>query len=230
MNDPAWLLGQSQSESSVLRWREENVRQFCVLPFYEGDRVEQGRERYMLWARALSDGRFYPVPTWWYALDLVQDQREHVEAYQWVCQVRTFNLTKIRMELNRHYPLRHPDPEVCALWVVPERDVITPEPVQRSSGTEERPCTAFYPDVSLFCDLRCSQMERNGGGDEPRPVYERPREGYYAPVEICARSQEVFGLRSVSTPLWTAWLAGDRQDAETTSGGWGGHGGSHGDI
>jgi len=220
MNDPAWLLGQSQSESSVLRWREENARQFCVLPFYEGDRVEQGRERYMLWARALSDGRFYPVPTWWYALDLVQDQREHVEAYQWVCQVRTFNLTKIRMELNRHYPLRHPDPEVCALWVVPERDVITPEPVQRSSGTEERPGTAFYPDVSLFCDLRCSQMERNGGGDEPRPVHERPREGYYAPVEICARSQEVFGLRSVSTPLWTAWLAGDRQDAETTGGGW----------
>jgi len=207
MNDPEWLLGRSQSESLVLRWREENDRQFCVLPFYEGNRVEQGRECYMLWARALSDGCFYPVPTWWYALDLVQDQREHVEAYQWVCQVRTVNLTNIRMELNRYNPLRHPDPEVCALSVVPGRDIITPEPVQMSSGTEERPCTVFYPDVSLFCDMRCPVMQQRGGGDEPRPVHERPREGYYAPVEICARSQDVFGLRSVSTPLWTAWLA-----------------------
>jgi hypothetical protein len=143
MNDPAWLLGRSQSESLVLRWREENDRQFCVLPFYEGNRVEQGRECYMLWARALSDGCFYPVPTWWYSLDLVQDQREHVDAYQWVCQVRTFSPASIRMELNRQVPLRHPDPEVRALSVEPGRDVITPEPVQRSSGTEERPCTPF---------------------------------------------------------------------------------------
>jgi hypothetical protein len=207
MNDPEWLLERSQSESLVLRWREENDRQFCVLPFYEGNRVEQGHERYMLWARALSDGCFYPVPTWWYSLDLVQDQREHVEAYQWVCQVPTLNLTVTRMELNRYNPLRHPDPEWCALSVVPGRDIITPEPVQMSSGTEERPYTVFYPDVSLFCDMRCPVMQQRGGGDEPRPVHERPREGYYAPVEICARSQGVFGLRSVSTPLWTAWLA-----------------------
>jgi hypothetical protein len=207
MNDPEWLLGRSQSESLVLRWREENDRQFCVLPFYEGNRVEQGRECYMLWARALSDGCFYPVPTRWYTLDLVQDQRGHFDVYQWVCQVFTCTPANIRMELNIQPPLKHPDPDVCALSVVPGRDIITPEPVQRSSGTEERQYTVFYPDVSLFCDMPCPASQRNGGGDEPRPVYERPREGYYAPVEICARSQEVLGLRSVSTPLWTAWRA-----------------------
>jgi hypothetical protein len=54
MNDPAWLRGQTRSESSVLRWREEDDRQFCVLPFYEGNRVEQGRECYML---SLGEGK-----------------------------------------------------------------------------------------------------------------------------------------------------------------------------
>jgi hypothetical protein len=204
MNDPTWLRGRTRSESSVLRWREEDDRQFCVLPFYEGNRVGQGRECYMLWARALSDGCFYPVPTWWYTLDLVQDQREHVDVYQWVCQVFTLAPTNICMELNSQVPLRHPDREVRALLVDPERDIITPEPVQGSKDTEERPYTAFYPDVSLFCDMRCPVLERSGGRDEPRPIYERPREGYYAPVEICARSSQVLGLRSVSTTLWTA--------------------------
>jgi hypothetical protein len=204
MNDPEWLRGQTRSESYVLRWKEEDDRQFCVLPFYEGNRVEQGRECYMLWARALSDGRFYPVPTWWYTLDLVQDQREHVDMYQWVCQVFSLAPTNIRMELNSQAPLWHPNPEVRALLVDPERDIITREPMQGSKGTEERPYTAFYPDVSLFCDMRSPVLERSGGGDEPRPIYERPREGYYAPVEICARSSQVLGLRSVSTTLWTA--------------------------
>jgi hypothetical protein len=121
--------------------------------------------------------------------------------------------TNIRMELNRQSPLRHPNPEVCALLVDPERHIITPvdperhiitlEPVQGSRGTEERPYTAFDPDTSLFCDLRCPVSDRSGGRDEPRHIYERPREGYYAPVEICARSSQVLGLRSVSTTLWT---------------------------
>jgi hypothetical protein len=203
MNDPAWLRGQTRSESSVPRWREENDRQFCVLPFYEGNRVEQGRECYMLWARALSDGCFYPVPTWWYTLDLVPDSREHVNMYQWVCQVFVLAPTNIRMELNRQSPLRHPNPEVCALLVDPERHIITPEPVQGSRGTEEQPYTAFYPDISLFSDMRSPVLERSGGRDEPRHIYERLREGYYAPVEICALSSQVLGLRSVSTTLWT---------------------------
>ncbi len=200
-SDPAWLRGQTRSESSVLRWRDEDDRQFCVLPFYEGNRVEQGRECYMLWARALSDGRFYPVPTWWYTLDLVQDQREHVDMYQWVCQVFALAPTNIRMELNRQSPLRHPNREVCAFAVDAERDIITPEPVQGSKGTAERPHTVFYPDTSLFCDIRCPVSVRFEGREEPRRIHERPFERYFAPVEICARSSQVFGVRSVSTRL-----------------------------
>ncbi len=188
-SDPAWLRGQTRSESSVLRWREEDDRQFCVLPFYEGYRVEQGRERYLLWGRALSDGRFYPIPTWWYTLDLVPDLREHVSLYQWVCQVYALAPTNIRMELNSQTPLRHRSREVYALTVEAETDIITPEPVQGSKGTEERPHTVFYPDTSLWCDLRCAASERFGGQEEPRRIFERPLEGYYAPVEVCARSR-----------------------------------------
>jgi hypothetical protein len=106
-SDPTWLRGKTRSKSSVLHWREEDDRQFCVLPFYEGNGVEQGRERYLLWGRALSDGRLYPIPTWWYSLDLVPDLREDVSVYQWVCQVFDFSRTPVRMELNSQAPLRH---------------------------------------------------------------------------------------------------------------------------
>jgi hypothetical protein len=204
-SDPTWLLGQRWSESSVLRWREKDHRQFCVLPFYEGNRVEQGRERYFLWARALSDGEFYPIPTWWYSLDLVPDLREpeDVSLYQWVCQVSNFCPTPIRMELNKQVPLIHPSGEVYALTVDEATDIITPEPVQGSKGTAERPHTVFYPDTGLWSDHQCVVSQRLDGRQEPRHITERPLEGYYAPVEICARSSQVLGLRSVSTNLWS---------------------------
>jgi hypothetical protein len=41
-----------------------------VLPFYENDVVVRGAERYMLWGRALSDGRMYPIPPEWYVMQL----------------------------------------------------------------------------------------------------------------------------------------------------------------
>ncbi len=156
-----------------------------MLPFYEGNRVEQGRERYLLWGRALSDGKFYPIPTWWYSLDLVPDLREDVSLYQWVCQVYDFSRIPVRMELNSQVPLRHRSGEVYALTVDEETDIITPEPVQGSKGTEERPRTVFYPDTSLWCDLRCVESERYGGRQNPqRSTAERPIEGYFAPVDI----------------------------------------------
>ncbi len=206
-SDPTWLRGALWSECSVLRWREENHRQFCVLPFYEGNRVEQSRERYLLWGRALSDGKFYPIPTWWYALDLVPDLREGVSWYQWVCQVSNFSPTPIRMELNGQAPLDHPNREVRALKVDEDTDILTPEPVQGSKGTADRPFTIFYPDTSLWSDSRCEVSRRLGGRQEPVHISERPLEGYYAraQAEICARSShwQVLGLRSVSTNLWS---------------------------
>ncbi len=172
-----------------------------MLPFYEGNRVEQGRERYLLWGRALSDGEFYPIPTRWYALDLVPDLREDVSWYQWVCQVSNFSPTPIRMELNGQVPLNHPSGEVYALKVDEATDIITPELVQGSKG--ERPFTVFYPDTGLWSDRRCEVSRRLGGRQKPVHITERPLEGYYAPVEICARSSQVLGLRSVSTNLWS---------------------------
>ncbi len=123
--------------------------------------------------------------------------------YQWVCQVYALAPTNIRMELNSQTPLRHQNREVYALTVDAETDSITPEPVQGSKGTEERPQTVFYPDTTLWCDLRSAALERFGRREEQRRIFERALEGYYAPVEICARSSQVLGVRSVSTRLWT---------------------------
>jgi hypothetical protein len=68
---PLWLRGQTDSPCSVQRWTEENARQFAVLPFCENNIVQPGRERYMLWGRALSDDGFYPIPPDWYSIHLV---------------------------------------------------------------------------------------------------------------------------------------------------------------
>ena len=63
--EPAWLRGETGSmpgEARVQQWVHEESRPFMVLPFYENDVVVRGAERYMLWRRALSDGKFYPIP------------------------------------------------------------------------------------------------------------------------------------------------------------------------
>jgi hypothetical protein len=82
MNDPEWLRGARSSECLVQRWRDESKRQFCVLPFYKNNAVVQGRDRYMLWGRALPDGRLYPIPPDWYSLDLVPHCNEATALYQ----------------------------------------------------------------------------------------------------------------------------------------------------
>jgi hypothetical protein len=200
-SDPTWLRSQRWSEGTVLRWREEDHRQFCVLPFSEW--YKDASLHYLLWGRALSDREFYPIPTWWYSLDLVPDRREDVSLYQWVCQVSNFSPTPFRMELNKQVPLIHPSGEVYALTVDEAMDIITPEPVQGSKGTAERPHTVFYPDTSIWSDHRCVVSQRLDGRQEPLHITERPIEVYYSPVDICARSSQVLGLRSVSTNLWS---------------------------
>jgi hypothetical protein len=106
------------------------------------------------------------------------------------------------MELNGQALLDHPNREVRAPKVDEDTDIITPEPVQGSKGTADLPFTIFYLDTSIWSDSRCEVSRRLGGRQEPVHISERPLEEYYAPVEICARSSQVLGLRSVSTNLW----------------------------
>ncbi len=127
----------------VQRWRDESERQFCVLPFYENDVVVQGRERYMLWGRALSNDQLYPIPLQWYSLDLVPHRNEATALYRWVCQMEIYRADPIRMELNSHAELLRPRalPGGPALSIVAGRYPIAPELVQRTRGTAEKACT-----------------------------------------------------------------------------------------
>ncbi len=64
-------------ESRVQRWENVNDQQFVVLPSYANEVTEQGKEIFMLWARALSNGQLYPVPHGWYPMDLLHDRSMH---------------------------------------------------------------------------------------------------------------------------------------------------------
>jgi hypothetical protein len=52
------------------------------------------------------------------------------------------------MELNEQEALIDPDSGAVWLAVDTERDIITPEPVQASIATIDRPATLFYPDTA----------------------------------------------------------------------------------
>ncbi len=152
--DSSWLSGHVGSLSYVQCWHEETERQFCVLPFYENDVPIQREERYMLWGRALSDKKFYPLPFSWYTLDLVRlwdSPRASTPYYHWAANVELQSMLPHRMELNDYDQLVQQEAGIrTAALAIGPRDVVTPEPVQLSRGTEEFPCTAFYPDCGLF--------------------------------------------------------------------------------
>jgi hypothetical protein len=231
--DPSWLLGHVASPSYVQRWVDETDRQFCVLPFYENNNTLPGDERYMLWGRALSDKRFYPVPFAWYSLDLVRvprrfrdagDRRDHplrtTPHYRWVAQVELHQAHDgygaPRMELNTYDQL---DEALVGIGVaalaIGQRDIVTPEQraelVSYGNATAESPCTAFYPDCSLFHAaprpiepqfITNERAWRSRLGMGPTQVPARPREGWHAPVEVCWRATQVLGARTVSTEKW----------------------------
>jgi hypothetical protein len=115
-----------------------------------------------------------------------------------------------RMELNDYDQLVLPEAGIgTAALAIGGRDVVTPEPVQFSSRTAERPCTEFYPDCGLFnatpryLDHGLSESDRLGM--EPSLAIlamDRPLEGWHAPVEVCWRASQVLGIRAVSTRNW----------------------------
>ncbi len=118
---PLWLRGQTDSPCSVRRWTEGYARQFTVLPFYEDNIAQPGRERYMLWGRALSDDCFYPIPSDWYSMHLVQANYS-IGYYQWVCRCDSGGRT--RMELNEQEALIDPDSGAVSLAVDADGDIV----------------------------------------------------------------------------------------------------------
>jgi len=194
-SDPTWLRGRTTSQNAILRWHSEPERQFCVLPFYEGNVVEPGRERYALWGRALSDGRFYPIPPSMYGLELGQSPAEHGR-YIWAAHINGTVPRAIPMEL-----------ETVSVTVnaagrvhLEPGDVVTPEFVEQdASGAGYQP-TVFYPDVELWSSERAQTWYL----EEPTPLARSHLDAYcVAPVETYLDSAQVLGIRPVSTALWT---------------------------
>jgi hypothetical protein len=192
--DPEWLQGQTSSPSSVLRWHSEAERQFCVLPFYEGGIREPGRERYALWGRALSDGRFYPIPPSMYGLELDQSITDRGR-YIWAVYVNGHLPRSVPMELATV------SVTVTAAGRVHLEvgDVVTPEFVEeRAQEAGYRP-TLFYPDRDLWSD-----EPRDGQfPEEPTPLGNSHPDAYFvAPVETYLNAYQVLGIRPVTTALW----------------------------
>ena len=119
-----WLCWETDIPCSVRRWTEESARQFAVLPFYEDDIVQPGRERYMLWGslRALSDDGFYPIPHDWYSMHLVQ-ARYSIGCYQWVCRCNPGGRTRMELQVNKQEALI--DPVNGAVSLALAADVLT---------------------------------------------------------------------------------------------------------
>jgi hypothetical protein len=180
--DPRWLRGKIGSLCYVQRWHDETDRQFSVLPFYEDDVPIQGEEKYMLWGRALSDKKLYPIQFSWYTLDLVRkwdNLRSRAQYYHWVANVGLNDMFPQRMELNDYDQLVQPEAGIgTAALALSVHDVVTPEPIQFSRRSEEFPCTTFYPDCGLFDPApRCIDNLLSGRdrlGMQPSYALDRP--------------------------------------------------------
>ncbi len=152
--EPDWLktIACYPGEGRLQRWENVNNRQFVVLFSYVNGVAEPGKEIFMLWVRALSNGQLYPVPHGWYAMDLLHDLSMHnpscQRGYQWVCYGEDQG-GSVRMELNMAPVVIDDGAYSAQVTVVPDYDSVAPEPVQRSQGSAERPPTVFYPDNLL---------------------------------------------------------------------------------
>jgi hypothetical protein len=185
-----------------------------VLPFYENDVVVRGEERYMLWGRTLSDAKLYPVPPDWYVLQLGFAGVYPFGTqpfYRWSCVVADWasgGAGEAKLELNTMDPVF--DDEACTarLVVHEEYEIITPEPVQRSRGTPERPATIFYPDAGLWSILPRLPYQpgdlESPFGLEPEGLasvgYAHP--GVYGPVETFWAGVQEIRIRPASTERW----------------------------
>ena len=196
------------------RWAHEESRQFMVLPFYENDVVVLGKERYMLWGRALSDGKLYPIPPDWYVLQLAFARMypfSNQPIFRWSCMVAHWasgGVGQARLELNTMEPVF--DDEACTARLVVHEDseIITPEPIQRSLGTREKPATIFYPDAGLWSMLPRLPYQP---GDLESPFGLEPdgldsvgtaHPGVFGPVETFWAGVQEIRIRPVSTERW----------------------------
>jgi hypothetical protein len=199
--DPDWLQGETDSYCQVQRYSYEEHRQFVVLPFYENNVVAAGKERYMLWGRALSDRTLYPIPHEWYVMYLVHDSRDGGSRrdYQWVCRTReagaVLRLNRLSVEFlpeggirAEHYPLGVVSPEPDA-WVQEEGI---------SSGT------LFYPDRGLWSSDRVNMLEPNLRRRVPISIDAIAWEGgIFAPVELKhSRGWQGLEIQGASTLNW----------------------------
>ena len=215
--EPAWLRGETRSwqrEARVQRWEHEESRQFMVLPFYENDVVVRGAERYMLWGRALSDGRMYPIPPEWYVMRLAFEEvyPPGAEAtYRWICMVADWvsgGVGQAKLVLNTMAAVIDDKNCTARLCVHESCEIISPEPIQRSLGTPERPATVFYPDAGLWSVLPRLPYQP---GDLESPFGLEPDGldavgsaycGVFGPVETFWSGVQDIQIRPVSTELW----------------------------
>ena len=102
------------------------------------------------------------------------------------------------------------DDKLCTarLYVHESCEIISPEPIQRSRGTPERPATVFYPDAGLWSVLPRLPYQP---GDLESPFGLEPEGlesvgsaycGVYGPVETFWSGVQDIQIRPVSTELW----------------------------
>ena len=185
-----------------------------VLPFYENDVVVRGAERYMLWARALLDGKMYPIPPEWYGMRLAFNEvypPGGEASYKWICMVASWvsgGAGQSRLELNTMAAVINDKLCTARLCVHEDRKIISPEPIQRSLGTPERPATVFYPDAGLLSVLPRLAYQP---GDLESPFGLEPDglesvgiayPGVFGPVETVWSGVQDIQLQPVSTERW----------------------------
>jgi hypothetical protein len=214
--EPLWLRGEKESkqgEARVQRVEHEEARQFVVLPFYENGDVEPGEERYMLWGRALSDGILYPIPPHWYTMCLCFHSTyppEGPPCYRWVVHTApeaSGHAGQGRLDLNVMSAFINDKYCTAQLRVHAEDEIFTPEPVQRSRGTAERPATVFYPDAGLWSNLPRIPAEISGPTTFALDPYSlestgTASPGVCGPVEVFWDGVQVIRIRAASTSNW----------------------------
>jgi hypothetical protein len=216
--EPLWLRREKASppgEARVQRWENEEARQFMVLPFYEDGVAVPGKEHFMLWGRALSDGALYPIPPHWYTMALSSQTvypYEGYPLYQWVCYVCeqvSGRAGQARSELNTMQAVIDDENSTAKLCVHADSEIITPEPVQRCRRTTEKPATKFYPDVGLWCNLPRLPAYADGPsslsfGFEPYSLDSvgSTYPGVCGPVGTYWRGLQDIGIQAASTASW----------------------------